>query len=162
MTITPAWASSESAADGDVAGIGAKGADWLTSFAGLLIRDLSLAQVEFALDAAPGFILQFAIPEEIIDTLALGTDEEKFDLVMQLGQPPMACTHEFKFLKLFHLLGEVWFDEIIWKFALKRKFAKAIGRCRDRLQACLILFGAFGTPLDAPEMSYTEGSNHGG
>ena len=47
---------------------------------------MRLAQIEFALDAAPRFVRELTVAEKIVRPLPLGGDQKQFDLVVKLGE----------------------------------------------------------------------------
>src|SRR3954454_21278286 len=52
------------------------------------IREMRLTQVELALDAAAGFVLQLAVAVEIVDRVTLSGDQLQLNLVVVLDQLP--------------------------------------------------------------------------
>jgi hypothetical protein len=54
------------------------------SFLVLRVVQLCFAQIQVPFDPAPCLIFQFAVPVSIVDVLAFGSDQQEFNLILQI------------------------------------------------------------------------------
>jgi hypothetical protein len=124
-----------------------------------------LTEIEFALDAPPGLVLQFAAAKEFIDEVTFGLDQQKLDFVCQLDQLFVMTIAVAAMLDGFEPVAVKIAnrsDDGFREPTLGRHPVETLDRPLNGAPSGLELLAPFGLLFAASGMGETERAGHGG
>ena len=124
---------------------------------------MRLAQIEFALDPAASFIGELAGAEKIIGPLPLGSDDQEFDFIVQLGKlfvPVVAVCVMLDVSETGTVLGAQRRDDAIRKGTLCGKLVEPGKRGFDGLASGSALLSLHAAALAPARMRKSKRTDH--